>query len=163
MRPNLVQYTGMLRIKYVEFVWKYTGEWYVFDTYQLHVKAMKYYCNIIIWMEMENSKVLLQFLVIFRQFGDVLSFLYARRLRGYTATGTMMKNSSVYFVRLVILSIEKRLTKDRFSDHWNEIVNNLISKKSTEQISWLRNQWIKNSGSIWRKVKMRSLALERVS
>ena len=35
---------------------------------------------------MEKSKVLIQFLVIFRQFGDVLSFLYARRLRGYTAT-----------------------------------------------------------------------------
>ena len=37
-------------------------------------------------MEMEKSKVLMQFLVIFRQFGDVLFFLYARRLRGYTAT-----------------------------------------------------------------------------
>ena len=37
-------------------------------------------------MEMEKSKVLIQFLVIFRKFGDVLSFLYARRLRGYTAT-----------------------------------------------------------------------------
>ena len=33
-----------------------------------------------------KSKVLMQFLLIFRQFGDVLSFLYARRLRGYTAT-----------------------------------------------------------------------------
>ena len=47
---------------------------------------MKYYCNIIIWMAMEKSKVLIQFFVIFRQFGDVLFFLYARRLRGYTAT-----------------------------------------------------------------------------
>ena len=37
---------------------------------------------------MEKSKVLIQFLVIFRQFGDVLFFLYARRLRGYTATKT---------------------------------------------------------------------------
>ena len=89
MRPNLVQYTGMLRIKYVEFVWKYTGEWYVFDTYQLHVKAMIYYCNINIWMEIETSKVLIQFLLIFRQSGDVLFFLYARRLRGYTATVTL--------------------------------------------------------------------------
>ena len=85
MRPNLVQYTGMLRIKYVEFVWKYTGEWYVFDTYQLHVKALIYYCNINIWMEIEKSKVLIQFLLIFRQSGDVLFFLYARRLRGYTS------------------------------------------------------------------------------
>ena len=93
----------MLRIKYVEFVWKYTGEWYVFDTYQLHVKAMKYYCNIIIWMEMEKSKVLIQFLVIFRQFGDVLSFLYARRLRGYTATPV---NFSRHFWYLETLNLK---------------------------------------------------------
>ena len=37
-------------------------------------------------MEMEKSKVLIQFFLIFRQSGDVLFFLYARRLRGYTAT-----------------------------------------------------------------------------
>ena len=37
-------------------------------------------------MEIEKSKVLIQFLLIFRQTGDVFSFLYARRLRGYTAT-----------------------------------------------------------------------------
>ena len=37
-------------------------------------------------MEMEKSKVLIQFLVISGQFGDVLFFLYARRFRGYTAT-----------------------------------------------------------------------------
>ena len=37
-------------------------------------------------MKIEKSKVLIQFLVFFRQFGDVLSFLYARKLRGYTAT-----------------------------------------------------------------------------
>ena len=37
-------------------------------------------------MEMEKSKVLIQFLLIFRQSGDALFFLYARRLRGYTAT-----------------------------------------------------------------------------
>ena len=37
-------------------------------------------------MEMEKSKVLIQFLLIFRQSGDVLFFLYARRLRGYTET-----------------------------------------------------------------------------
>ena len=43
---------------------------------------------------MEKSKVLIQFLVIFRQFGDVLSFLYARRLRGYTATVL------IYFLQL---------------------------------------------------------------
>ena len=37
-------------------------------------------------MEIEKSKVLIQFLLIFRQSGDVLFFHYARRLRGYTAT-----------------------------------------------------------------------------
>ena len=45
-------------------------------------------------MEMEKSKVLIQFLLIFRQSGDVLFFFYARRLRGYTATrilGTLSK------------------------------------------------------------------------
>ena len=39
-------------------------------------------------MEMEKSKVLIKFLLNFRQSGDVLFFLYARRLRGYTATPT---------------------------------------------------------------------------
>ena len=53
---------------------------------------MIYYCNIIIWMERENSKVLIQFLLIFRQSGDVLFFLYARRLRGYTATAFLLHN-----------------------------------------------------------------------
>ena len=37
-------------------------------------------------MEIEKSKVSIQFLLIFRQSGDVFFFLYARRLRGYTAT-----------------------------------------------------------------------------
>ena len=37
-------------------------------------------------MEMEKSKVLIQFLVIFWQSGKVLFFLCARRLREYTAT-----------------------------------------------------------------------------
>ena len=40
---------------------------------------------------MEKSKVLIQILIVFRQFGDVLSFLYARRLRGYTATKTILE------------------------------------------------------------------------
>ena len=41
-------------------------------------------------MEMEKSKVSIQFLLTFRQSGDVLFFLYARRLRGYTATSSVM-------------------------------------------------------------------------
>ena len=37
-------------------------------------------------MEKEKSKVSIQFLLIFGQSGDVLFFLYACGLRGYTAT-----------------------------------------------------------------------------
>ena len=76
----------MLRIQYVEFIWKLSGEWYVFDTYQLHVKALKYECNNNILIEIEKCKVSLQFLLVFRKPGDVLFFPYARRFRGYTAT-----------------------------------------------------------------------------
>ena len=41
-------------------------------------------------MDMENSKALIQFLLFLRQSRDVLFFLYARRLRGYTATAASM-------------------------------------------------------------------------
>ena len=40
-------------------------------------------------MEIKKSKVLIQFLLIFRQSGDALFFVYARRFRGYTATMTL--------------------------------------------------------------------------
>ena len=43
-------------------------------------------------MEIENSEVLIQFLLICRQSGDVLFFLYALRLRGYTAIGVFRNN-----------------------------------------------------------------------
>ena len=52
---------------------------------------MKYYCKIVMWMEIEKSKVLIKFLLNFRQSGDVLFFLNVRRLRGYTATLTFSK------------------------------------------------------------------------
>ena len=48
------------------------------------------------WMEMEKSKVLIKFLLNFRQSGDVLFFLNVRRLRGYTATGVSIKEPSSY-------------------------------------------------------------------
>ena len=48
------------------------------------------------WMEIEKSKVLIKFLLNFRQSGDVLFFLNVRRLRGYTAT--LMNN---YFYRFL--------------------------------------------------------------
>ena len=40
-----------------------------------------------------KSKVLIKFLLNFRQSGDVLFFLNARRLRGYTATKVVAKNA----------------------------------------------------------------------
>ena len=48
-------------------------------------------------MEIEKSKVLIQFLLIFRQSGGVLFFLYARRLRGYTATERYAAKCTVIF------------------------------------------------------------------
>ena len=61
-------------------------------------------------MAMEKSKVLIQFLVIFRQFGDVLSFLYARRLRGYTATAGL-SNYVIKYRRFRIFSINPPLSR----------------------------------------------------
>ena len=58
-------------------------------------------------MEMEKSKVLIQFLLIFRQFGDVLSFLYARRLRGYTATPRL----NIGTVKNNLISLRKKALK----------------------------------------------------
>ena len=55
-------------------------------------------------MEMENCKVLIQFLLIFRQSGDVLFFLYARRLSGCTATET--KLSSFEIIRQFLLQLD---------------------------------------------------------
>ena len=46
-------------------------------------------------MEIEKSKVLIQFFLIFRQSGDLLFFLHTRRFRGYTAT--VFKNFSKDF------------------------------------------------------------------
>ena len=43
-------------------------------------------------MEIEKSKVLIKFLLNFRQSGDVLFFLNIRRLRGYTATAINTKD-----------------------------------------------------------------------
>ena len=42
-------------------------------------------------MEIEKSKVSIQFLLIFRQSGDVLFSHYARRFRGYTATDILVE------------------------------------------------------------------------
>ena len=53
-------------------------------------------------MEIEKSKVLMQFLLFFRQSGDVLSFLYARRLRGYTATDVKTFDTLKNFIRFVL-------------------------------------------------------------
>ena len=67
----------------------------MFDTYQLHVEVLIYDCNIVIEMEIEKSKLLIQSLLIFRQSGGVLLFLYARRPRSYTATVTKKLSKEV--------------------------------------------------------------------
>ena len=64
-------YTAVLRIQYVTFTWKFTGEWYQFDTYQLPVNALIYECNNIILMKMDYSIVLMDFHLKFKQSGDV--------------------------------------------------------------------------------------------
>ena len=48
-------------------------------------------------MEMEKSKVSIHFLLIFRRFGDVLFFLYARRLCGYIAPERTVRNTLLVF------------------------------------------------------------------
>ena len=51
---------------------------------------------------MEKSRVLIKFLLNFRQSGDVLFFLNVRRLRGYTATicvSKMNMNGFVFFFK----------------------------------------------------------------
>ena len=62
-------------------------------------------------MEMEKSKVLIMFLLNFRQSGDVLFFLNVRRLRGYTATVILLfaACSRYYIPRLIVNSTNSYL------------------------------------------------------
>ena len=76
--------------------------------YQLLVKALIYYCIVIIKTEMEKAEISIQFLVIFRQSVDVVFLLYARRLRGYTATTALLGSEVIqsyreYFFEMVQL------------------------------------------------------------
>ena len=78
------------------------------------------------WMEIEKSKVLIKFLLNFRQSGDVLFFLNVRRLRGYTATPTIIKEW------LIIQTIHS----DSFeSTHCNSKGGGLICWGDTEKYS----------------------------
>ena len=61
-------------------------------------------------MEIEKSKVLIKFLLNFRQSGDVLFFLYARRLRGYTATVVMKINIINCIGKEIFMIIALRIT-----------------------------------------------------
>ena len=108
---------GVLRIKYVDFIWKFTGEWYVFDTYQLHVTALKYESNNNIKTEIEKSKTSVQFSLIFWQSGDVLFLLYACRLRGYTATLALFYERT--FPWSVSFSAFDALCSSMIVPHWN--------------------------------------------
>ena len=73
-------------------------------------------------MEIEKCKVSIQFLLIFRQSGDVPFFLYARRLRGHTATklinSEIMKTSISTVFELYMHFVVKQ--KSNFSAKiWN--------------------------------------------
>ena len=61
-------------------------------------------------MEIEKSKVLIKFLLIFRQSGDVLFFLNVRKLRGYTATDTVVEDFPLVFLEKASLATEKVTT-----------------------------------------------------
>ena len=58
-------------------------------------------------MEIEKSKVLIYFLLNLRQSGDVLFLLYARRLRGYTATVLNARKTRKYDEKRVFFSGEE--------------------------------------------------------
>ena len=53
-------------------------------------------------MEIEKPKVLIQFFLTFRQSGDVLCFLYARRPRGYTATAGEKNHIQIDFYQSMV-------------------------------------------------------------
>ena len=92
---------------------------------------MIYYCSIIIWMEIEKSKVLIQFLLIFRQSGDVLFFLYGRRLRGYTATAVFVKTPFyVYRGTFLKKNFQKLYEFTHFLDFWVKCFRTLTERFS---------------------------------
>ena len=86
-------------------------------------------------MEIEKSKVLIQFLLILRQSGDVLFFLYARRLRGYTATNVYMQKgvfvlrrllkTYLYFSSKKILANLSKVSKLNFFMNLNPLMHSL--------------------------------------
>ena len=85
-------------------------------------------------MAMEKSKVLIQFLVIFRQFVDVLSILYARRLRGCTAT---VRNeyslSSQSLCNAVVINLIKLIDIVNFAlNYCTEVLKRWICMISTQ-------------------------------
>ena len=70
----------------MKIYWGVIRIWYVSTTCKSNdILLQCYYMN-----GKGKSKVSIQFLPIFRQSGDVLFFLYARRLRGYTATAVAL-------------------------------------------------------------------------
>ena len=69
-----------------------------------------------------ERSVLIQFFLIFRRSGDVFSFLYARRLRGYTATDGVPNLGSFVCIRRVSFEpIDTETFRNRagnISKHW---------------------------------------------
>ena len=64
-----------------------------------------------------KSKVLIKFLLNFRQSGDVLFFLNVRRLRGYTATDmySLSESSSIKFMANFIITEVRKLKVGQLS------------------------------------------------
>ena len=87
---------------------------------------------------MEKSKVSIQFLLVFMQSGDVLFFLYARRLRGYTATLPLFCEGT--FPWLIFFSVFDALcSPSRMSFDWLCLRRKKSEKKRPfvlPQLSW---------------------------
>ena len=135
----------------MKIYWGVVRVWYVSTTCK---------SNIVMWMEIEKSKVLIQFLLIFRQSGDVLFFLYARRLRGYTATIVLNFFSGVVFFLLlqpVVLELELNFLSRNFlffTSYWSSL-SFFFSREflaSLSNLFWAFNpdnfQWSSNEISI---------------
>ena len=72
---------------------------------------------------MEKSKVLIKFLLNFRQSGDVLFFLNVRRLRGCTATEDLQKVPE----RLISEHKSFQTQMQLYDVHISELVNFLLA------------------------------------
>ena len=80
---------------------------------------------------------MIKFLLVFRQSGDVLSFLYARRLCGYTATGGFQTMQKSVFANV--------------GRHWETVA---CEKRITKRcrVDSKRVKWLPNDSTLWKVV-----------